>query len=158
MCNTYNTIGSLTTLKSHQENHKIHDFGSLKEVMEFQASYASSRQRIILQHKNLIEQEKSALSSDLNNLELAIASQKQNTKQQLNDEIENLKKQLNNLRNSISTNFIQNHYSSFKKWNIKRQINQHEETFIISASESTSDLTRVLQVNGIYLLKFRNGL
>lgn len=36
MCITYNTIGSLTTLKTSLEKNKIYDFKSVKEVIEFQ--------------------------------------------------------------------------------------------------------------------------
>ena len=61
MCRIYNTIGSLTTLKSHLENSQIYDFKSLKEVMDFQSSYTAIRQKLFSHHENLIEQEKNKL-------------------------------------------------------------------------------------------------
>ena len=83
MSKTYNRIGSLTTLKSHLENNNIHDFKSLKEVMDFQSSYTTLRQQLISHHKNLIEQEKNMLNIDLQQLETVIETQRQQSKQRL---------------------------------------------------------------------------
>jgi len=52
MCKTYNTIGSLNTLKSHLHSSNIHDFKSLKEVMDFQSTYPTIRQQLFLHHEN----------------------------------------------------------------------------------------------------------
>ena len=68
MCKIYNPIGSLTTLKAHLDKHNIRDFKSLKDVIDFQNSYPTHRQQIILQHENLIEQEKSTLQLYLQQL------------------------------------------------------------------------------------------
>jgi hypothetical protein len=76
MCKTYNTIGSLTTLKSHLKKNNIHDFKSLKEVIDFQYSYTIFRQQLIFHHENLIEQEKSMLNVELQQLDLEIESQR----------------------------------------------------------------------------------
>jgi hypothetical protein len=53
MCRTYNTIGSLTTLKLHLEENDIHDFKSLKEVINFQKSYTILWQQLI-SHMSLV--------------------------------------------------------------------------------------------------------
>ena len=58
MCRTYNKIGSLTTLKLHLEENNIHEFKSLKEVMNFQKSYTILRQQLISYHENLIKKKK----------------------------------------------------------------------------------------------------
>ena len=68
MCRTYNTIGSLTSLKLHLEGNNIYDFKSLKEVIDFQNSYPTFRQQIITTHKELIEQEKNSLLTDLQHI------------------------------------------------------------------------------------------
>jgi hypothetical protein len=70
MCKTYNTIGSLTTLKSHLDRNNIYDFKSIKEVIDFQNSYTTYRQQIISHHENLIEQEKNILNVDLQQLDM----------------------------------------------------------------------------------------
>jgi len=85
MSRTYNTIGSLTTLKSHLEESNIYDFKSLKEVIDFQNSYAISRQQLISHHKNLIEEEKKILNVELKDLDTAIETQKRQTEQLLTD-------------------------------------------------------------------------
>ena len=56
MSKTYNTIGSLTTLKSKLEENNIYDFKSLKEVIDFQNSFTIVRQQLISHHMNLIEE------------------------------------------------------------------------------------------------------
>jgi hypothetical protein len=87
MCRTYNTIGSLTTLKSHLANNNIHEFKSLREVIDFQRSYTTLRQQLISHHEHLIEQEKNILNIDLQQLNTAIETQKQQSEQRLTDEI-----------------------------------------------------------------------
>ncbi|MDQ8015282.1 MAG: hypothetical protein REI96_22740, partial [Flavobacterium nitrogenifigens] len=94
MCKIYNTVGSLTTLKSELDRNKISDFKSLKEVMVFQDSYPNHIQQLISHHKNLIEQEKEILSTDLPQLKMAIDIQKQEKSQVLTIEINQLKEQL----------------------------------------------------------------
>jgi hypothetical protein len=90
MCRTYNTIGSLTTLKIHLENNNIHDFKSLREVIDFQNSYTTLRQQLISHHEYLFEQEKNMLNTDIQQLGTAIETQRQQSEQRLTDEINNL--------------------------------------------------------------------
>lgn len=96
MCKTYNTIGSLATLKFHLHNSSIHDFKSLKEVMDFQNSYLSIQRQLVFHHAKLIEEEKNILKSDLPLLHMAIENQRRQAEQRLTDEIDNLKQQLSN--------------------------------------------------------------
>lgn len=97
MCRTYNTIGSLTTLKSQLAQKNIHDFKSVKEVIDFKQSYALNRQQLIAHHKTLIEQEKTMLCVDLQQLDKAIATQRQQSQQLLTNEIDTLKQELHRL-------------------------------------------------------------
>jgi hypothetical protein len=129
MSRTYNTIGSLTTLKSRLEENNIYDFKSLKEVIDFQSSFAISRQQLIFKHKNLIEEEKNLLSEELKNLDTAIETQRQQTVQILTDEIHNLKQQLNISINNIPTNLFQKIIKDLKYWNCKRKIKLKEKKF-----------------------------
>jgi len=91
MCKTYNTIGSLTTLKSNLIQNNIHDFKSLKEVIDFQKSYSILRQQLITHHENLIEQEKKILDIDLPNLDTTIATQRQQSTERLTNEIDTIR-------------------------------------------------------------------
>ena len=79
MSRTYNTIGSLTTLKSYLTENGISDFKSLKAVIDFQNSFATSRQQLISHHGNLIEEEKNLLNLELKDLDTAIEAKRQQT-------------------------------------------------------------------------------
>ena len=129
MSRTYNTIGSLTTLKSRLNENNIYDFKSLKEVIDFQSTFAISRQQLISQHKNHIEEEKNLLNVALKNLDVEIEIQRQQTVQILTDEIDNLKQQFNISTNSIPTNLFQRITKGLKLWNYKRKIKQKEKKF-----------------------------
>jgi hypothetical protein len=140
MCKTYNRIGSLTTLKSHLEDNNIHDFKSLKEVINFQSSYTISRQQLISHHENLIEQEKTMLNIDLKNLDTEIETQRQQTEQILTDEIDRLKQQLNILISDMPTNYFQKLSKYLREWNYKRKVKHKEQSFEITVKKSVSNL------------------
>lgn len=129
MSKTYNTIGSLTTLKSHLEKNNIYDFKSLKEVIDFQSSYAISRQQLISHHKNLIEEEKNLLNVELKSLDIAIETQRQQIEQILTDEIDKLKQQLNISISNTPTNLFQKIANNLRHWIYKKKIKQKEKEF-----------------------------
>ena len=54
MCKVYNTIGSLTSVKSYLWQHNINEFKSLNEVINFQKNYGILRQRIFSNLKESI--------------------------------------------------------------------------------------------------------
>jgi Nuclease-related domain len=146
MCRTYNMIGSLTTLKSHLKENNIHDFKSLKEVIDFQRSYPTLRQQLISNHEKLIEQEKNILNTDLQQLDITIETQKQQAEQRLIIEIDKLKQQLNFLNNGGSTNLFQKLTKEFRKWDYKRQLRQKEHNFDIEVKRSINKLVDKRQV------------
>jgi hypothetical protein len=129
MCRTYNTIGSLTTLKRSLEKNNVYDFKSVKEVIEFQKSFSTSRQELISIHETLIENEKNNLTIILPILKSKIETQREQTTHQLNQNIDLLKKQLNNLDHKISTNYYQKITILLKKWHYKRKIKHKESDF-----------------------------
>ena len=126
MCRTYNTIGSLTSLKLHLEGNNIYDFKSLKEVIDFQNSYPTFRQQIITTHKELIEQEKNSLLTDLQQLDSTIEIQKQQAEQSLMSEIDKLTQDLDFSANTVYTNLFQKLIKNYIQWNYKRKINNKE--------------------------------
>jgi len=140
MSKTYNMIGSLSTLKSHLEDNNIYDFKSLKEVIDFQSSFTTIRQQLITHHENLIEQEKNLLKTELQQLEAAIETQKQQSEKALANEIDKLKQQLNISTNNISTNFFKILTKKFKQWNYKRQLSDKERNFDIEVKKSINKL------------------
>lgn len=140
MCRTYNRIGSLTTLKLHLEENNIHEFKSLKEVIDFQQSCTILRQQLISHHENLIEQEKNILNIDLPNLETAIETQRQHSVLLLTNEIDKLKQQLNSLTSNSSTNFYQKLARGLRHLNYKRKIKRKERNFETEVKMSISKL------------------
>jgi hypothetical protein len=140
MSKTYNTIGSLTTLKLRLEENNIYDFKSLKEVIDFQSSYAISRQQLITHHKNLIEEEKNLLNVELKSLDIAIETQRQQTEQILKDEIDKLKQQLNISISNTPTSLFQKIAADLRHWNYKRKIKQKENEFDSNVRRTISHL------------------
>ena len=145
MCRTYNTIGSLTTLKSHLEENHISEFKSLKQVIDFQKSYTIFRQQLISYHENLIEQEKNMLNIDLPNLDTAIETQRQLSVQRLTKEIDDLKQRLNISSSNASANFFQKLASDIRNWNYKRKIISKEHKFETEVKLSISNLVEDYQ-------------
>jgi len=146
MCRTYNKIGSLTTLKLHLEQRNIHDFKSLKEVIDFQKSYAILKQQLISYHENLIEEEKNTLNIDLPNLDTAIETQRQQSVQRLTNEIDKLKRKLDISISNTSTNFFQKLASRLRYWNYKIQIKRKEHNFEIEVKLSINKLVEDYQI------------
>jgi len=146
MCRTYNTIGSLTTLKSHLEYNNIHDFKSLKEVIDFQSSYPTFRQQLISTHEKLIEQEKNMLNIDLQQIDTTIDIQKQQVEKRLISEIDALKQQLTFSTNDVSTNLFQKLTKNFIQWNYKRKLRHKERNFDIEVIKSINKLVDIRQV------------
>ena len=140
MSKTYNTIGSLTTLKSHLEENNIFDFKSLKEVIDFQSSFAISRQQLISHHKNIIEEEKNSLNGELKSLETTIETLRQQSEQILTDEIEKIKQQLNISISHTTTNLFQKITKILKLWNYKREIKNKENKFDSQVKTTISHL------------------
>ena len=129
MCRTYNTIGSLTTLKSRLANNQITDFKSLKDVLHFQSSFSTLRQQLLSYHENLMAQEKRTLSIELEQLDKAIETQRMVAEQRLTDEINYLQQQVESSASHSPTNFFQRLTKGIRHWNFKRKIRQKEQNF-----------------------------
>ncbi len=145
MCRTYNTIGSLASLKSHLERNNIYDFKSLKEVMDFQSSFEIAREELTVHHKNLIEEEKNLLTAELANLDTAIKTQRQQTEQILTKEIAKLQQQHKISVNNKPKNLFQKIIKFFRHWNYKKKINNREKKFTSKVENSISHLVEKYQ-------------
>ena len=146
MCRTYHTIGSLKSLKLHLAENNIHDFKSLKEVIDFQKSYTIFRQQLISEHEALIEQEKNVLSIDLPKLATAIKTQKEQSEQRLTAEINKLKEQLNFSIDEAPTDLFKKLKRDLKQWNYKRQIKHKEQNFDKEIKKSINNLAKDYQL------------
>ena len=146
MCRTYNRVGSLTTLKSELNKSNIHDFKSLKEVMDFQSSYATIQQQLISHHENLIAQEKITLNKDLEQLNNLIETQRNQAEQQLTEDIDSLKQQLIIIENNASANLFRKLTNGLRLWNCKRTIKRKENSFDSKVEMAISNLVYDYQV------------
>jgi len=145
MCKVYNSIGSLTAIKSHLREHNVNEFKSLNELINFQKNYSVTRQQIISNHSLLIEQEKNTLGEEIAQLNDSIKTRKSEVEQQLQLELEKLKRQLDNLP-STHSNIFQALIGYLKKTGIKNKIRGHKLNFnskiTCSVQQSTNILTK----------------
>jgi hypothetical protein len=145
MSKIFNTIGSLTTLKLQLEENNIYDFKSLKEVIDFQNSFAISRQQLIYHHKNQIEKELTLLNIELKSLEATIDKERQQIEGFLTNEIEELKQQLDFSIRNTSANIFQKTTKVLIHWNYKRKIKNKENEFANKVKTTISSLNYNLQ-------------
>jgi len=140
MSKIFNMIGSLSTLKSHLEDNNIYEFKSLKEVIDFQNSLSTLKQQLIAHHENLIEQEKNILKIELQQLEVTIEIQKQQSENELSCEIDKLKQQLSISTNNTSTSVFKILTTKFIQWNCKRKLRDKERNFDVDVKNSIKKL------------------
>jgi len=95
MCKVHNSVGCLTTVKSHLQRHNINDFNSINEVLNFQKNFSALRQQIISNHEQLIEQEKTALVADISQLDNSIKTGRTYFENYFRKDIEDIKQKLN---------------------------------------------------------------
>lgn len=128
MCNVYRPVGSLTTIKSHLQRNNVAGIASLNELIAFQKNYSTSRLHIISEHELSIAQEKTALNSEISQLDQLIKVKKIAIEEGLREEIEQLKQQLHSL-STPSKNIVQSLINYFKKRSFKRKIQNSELDF-----------------------------
>lgn len=129
MCRTYNMIGSLASLKDHLEDYNIHDFKSLKEVIDFKSSFTTYRQQVIAYHENLIEQEKESLKMELQQLDTSIHTEKKQAEQRWNGEMEKLKQQFDFSTIISPSSMFQKLVKPFRSWNYNRHLSNKKRIF-----------------------------
>lgn len=140
MCRVYNTIGSLTAIKSHLRRNEITDFNSLKEVLTFQKNYDTSRQQLISKHELIIKQEFETLYAETAQLNDSINKKKIEVEDELKNEIQELKQRLEELSGS-QKNIIQKLTAYFKSRSLKKQILSNEREIDFRVSQSVQHLT-----------------
>ena len=143
MANTYNTVGSLTTVMSHLYQHKITEFQSLDSVINFQKRFPSERKQIILDQDYFLEKEKIALSIEIPELENFIETKKNETEKVLSEEIQRLKQEFLNLPSPVSNNFL-TILNSLKKILLKAKIFSKEFGFKYKVSYSIRQSNKLL--------------
>ncbi len=140
MCKVHNSVGCLTTVKTHLRRHNINDFNSINEVINFQKNFSTSRQQIISNHEQLIENEKVTLDAEISHLDNAIKADKTNFENSFRIEIEELTQKLNNLSTSTSLNFIQRLINFIKRSSLKKKLQSLELNLDNKVSYAVSNL------------------
>lgn len=143
MCKVYNTIGSLTKVKSYLQQHNINEFKSLNEVIKFQKNYGISRQQIFSNHTLSISQERFNLKDEIPQLKTAIETKKSEVEQQLKFEIASLKQKLEGLPYD-QKNYFDIIFNYLKKINLKINIRNRENSFNNKIENSVEDETNKL--------------
>jgi hypothetical protein len=126
MCKVHNSVGCLTTVKTHLRRHNINDFNSINEVINFQKNLSTLRQQIISNHEKLIENEKISLDAEISQLDNAIKADKTHFENSFRSEIEELTQKLNSLSTSTSLNFIQSLINFIKRSSLKKKLQSLE--------------------------------
>ena len=147
MCKVYNSVGCLTTVKSHLNRHNITEFKSLNEVIAFQKGHAASRQQIISNSEVAIENEKNNLISDNLQLKNSIESTQETVKNELQEQIEYLKTRLQILSSANNKNTWKKVISYFRVFFLKKKIRSHEQTLPYKVFQSVHQSMELYQKN-----------
>lgn len=143
MCKVYNSIGSLTSIKSHLREHNVNEFKSVNELIKFQKNYPALEQEIISQHSILIEQERDNLGKEIAQLNDLISKKKSEVEQQQQLELDQLNEQLDKLV-SAQTNFFKAFIDRLKKAGLHKKIRESKAKFNSKVEYSIQDLTDLL--------------
>ena len=119
MCKVFNIVGSLNDIERHLNYNDLTEFNSVHELIDFQKNYHPNKDRIILNHKLLIENEKNSLEKEISELNIKFIEGKQNLilekqiiLEKLDKEIENLPK-INSLK---PLHIVNDYYKNLSIW------------------------------------------
>lgn len=143
MCKVHNTIGSLTTIKTHLTQNKIDGFNSVGELISFQENYATTRQQIISNHEILITEERNNLGSEILQLENEITKSKLEVEQKLKSELEALRRKSDDLL-QMEKSLLQEFMYSFKIVYLDLKIKYKELTLNKTVSSAIRPIATLL--------------
>lgn len=142
MCRVHNSVGCLTTVKSHLQRHNINDFNSINELISFQKSFSTLRQQIILNHEQQIEQEKIVLVADISQLDSSIRANKAHFENNFLKDIEQIRQKLNSLSAAGDFNLIQRFINYARYWFYKRKVQDSERSLNSKVSYAVRKLVQ----------------
>ncbi len=145
MSKIFNTVGCLNTIIKHLNQHGIHDFETLEDIIDFQNGYLSIRLQVIIKHENLIEKERNELQPDIAQLEELIARRRSMIESEINDKIHLLKEKLDIASLSHSNHLLQKFIRTLNQWYFKIQISYHQKSFKSRVESSVKSLNEILQ-------------
>jgi len=144
MCKVYNKIGSLTEVKSYLLKNNVNDFKSLSEVINFRKNYNITREKIFINHSELVSQERFNLKDEIEQLQITIETRKKEIEQDLQLELDKKKHKLANLP-PIEKNYFTSIFNYFLKIILKLSIQNKEKNFKYKIQDSVEDATNSLR-------------
>lgn len=103
MCNIYNTVGCLTTIRKELTEKKIHNFNSIKQLLDFLDNYQFIQAEVIAKTQFSIREEKHTLATEINNLENIIDQTTTNIHESLTNEVETIRQKIPSLCSHTDT-------------------------------------------------------
>lgn len=140
MCKVHNSVGCLTTIKTHLKRHNINGFNSLSELINFQNNFSTLREQIISNHEQLIEKEKVTLAAEISQLENAIKTDKAYFESSFLNEIEEIKQKLISLSPSTGLNFIKRFITYTKRRDYKKKLQDLESNLNHHVNDAVREL------------------
>ena len=140
MCKVHNSVGCLTTVKTHLKRHNINDFNSLNEVINFQKNFSTLRQQIIANHEQIIENEKTTLHTEILQFDNAIKEDKAHFESVFLSEVQEVKQQLISLSASTGFNFIKRFINYTKRLVYKNKLQDLERNLNNKVNDSVRSL------------------
>jgi hypothetical protein len=157
MCKVYNTIGSLTYIKSHLRKNGIDDFKSIKELTEFKDQYSIHCQTILDDHQIIIRQEYERLKPQMDLLVSEIEQQTEAIAANQSPEIIALRNELNRYLTSTQGNVIQFFARYYKRMSIHIRLLYSEKLFQVSAKRALKRMKREFEcINDRYIFISEN--
>lgn len=161
MCIVYNTIGSLTVVKSHLQTHNVNDFKSIKELINFQKDYSNARLEVISKHSILIEKEEISLKSEIPQSENFIEIKRKETEQKLLSDLDLLKQRFEML-SSVQTTIFKELINYLNKIGVKKKIQLEEfrldSKVANSVKESESSLNEMKKRYQFIVTQFNDAV
>lgn len=97
MCKIYNTIGCLNTIQFDLVKNNIDDFVSLNELIDFKNNYLFNKQKIISDHTQLIQKEKTTLEKDIPEFTFLASERNKELNLQLREKLDYYNQEIENL-------------------------------------------------------------
>lgn len=120
MCKVYNTIGSLTHIKSRLAQNGIHDFHSINELLAFQRNYATVREDVIAKQRALVTEERNNLNTVVSAAERELEAETKALQQKCQGDITRLQEEYDRLANADKTIIQEFTYSFRATFNLLR--------------------------------------
>ena len=147
MCHIYNTIGSLTFLKTYLDEAGIHDLRSVKALTEFQDNYRFYTQNILQKHEVSIKEEQAKLILEIKSLKEDLIHQSQNLDNNYSSKVNQLREDLHQLSFVIPKNSLHNLKNKLNQWSIKIKITKLEKDQNQLTHKITHDLNLKIEKN-----------